>query len=261
MTKQIEEYSVGQLARLSGTSVRTLHHYDELGLLKPAYVGENGYRHYRRAELLRLQEILFYRSVDMTLAEIADVLNGPEPPVDRLLRHRERLAEQARKTADMLNTLDATIAHLQGDRTMAIEDLYKPFTAERQAEHEAWLIETYGGDMAERIAASRIAVETLPEGLEGAMADLRNIEGRLVAAFEAGADPASEALHDTLEDHRGLMARFWGQDCSAEAFEGLAEMYRTHPDFIARYEQLSPTFSEWLPNAMIAHAIRLRGSA
>ncbi len=83
MKTRIEEYSVGQLARFAGVSVRTLHHYDDVGLLKPAHVGANGYRLYRRAELLRLQEIMFYRDVGMLLDDVGRLLDGPENAVER----------------------------------------------------------------------------------------------------------------------------------------------------------------------------------
>ncbi|TQV77949.1 MerR family transcriptional regulator [Denitrobaculum tricleocarpae] len=257
MKTQIEEYSVGQLARLSGVSVRTLHHYDEIGLLKPAYVADNGYRFYRRAEWLRLQEILFYRDAGLPLAEAARLLDEPVTAIERLLRHRNHLQEQNRRTAQIIDTLTATIDHLEGKRDMEINELYKPFSASRQAEYEAWLTSEYGAEMAAGIAASKASVEKLPEGMAGAMAQLREIESDLVASYEAGGAPDADRLHDQLERHRDWVEQMWGRACDAEAFAGLADMYWSHPDFVARYEKLSPRFSGWLPAAMKAHAARL----
>ncbi len=254
MKTPIEEYSVGQLAQISGVSVRTLHHYDSIGLLKPAHVDPNGYRRYGRAQLLRLQEVLFYRAVGMALAEIGTVIDGQDDAIERLVRHREKLAAEAARTAAMLETLDATIAHLKGSQDMTDEDLYRPFPKDRQAAYESWLIENGGPDMRERIAASKAAIAELPEGIEGAMDRLRDIESRLVAAQRTGAEPQSSDLFDILEEHRQLMGRLWGDECTAEGYSGLADLYRTHPDFVARYEQLENGFSEWLPAAMKAHA-------
>lgn len=254
---QARDYSVGQLARHSGVSVRTLHHYDHIGLLKPAHLAENGYRIYGHREALRLQEILFYRDVGMSLTEIATILDAPVDAVDRLMRHRTRLAAEAKRTTKIIETLDATIAHLKGEQDMTAEDLYRPFSAARQAQCQDWLVSTYGDDMAERIEASNAAIQHLPDGMEGAMARLEDIETRLVGAFEAATDPSSDQIHNVLEDHRRLMAQFWGQDCPPEGYDGLAKLYRSHPDFVARYERLSPKFSEWLPLAMEAHAARL----
>ena len=94
----MKDLTVKQLAAISGVTVRTLHHYDEIGLLKPAHTGENGYRYYGRRELLRLQQILFHRELGITLSEIADLLaREGDDQVGVLMRQRERLeAERAR---------------------------------------------------------------------------------------------------------------------------------------------------------------------
>ncbi|MEO1160563.1 MAG: MerR family transcriptional regulator, partial [Pseudomonadota bacterium] len=185
MKTRYEEYSVGQLARLAGVSVRTLHHYDDIGLLKPAHVGANGYRLYGRIELLRLQEIMFYRDVGLSLDEVERLLDGPANAVERLIRHRDRLQEDSLRTARIIDTLNATIAHLKGEKDMALNDLYTPFSDRRQAEYEKWLVNEYGPDMAARIATSKAAVEQLPDGMAGAMQRLKDTETRLVAAYEA----------------------------------------------------------------------------
>ena len=93
-------YTVKQLARLSGVSVRTLHHYDEIGLLRPALIGENRYRYYGREELLRLQDILFHRELGVPLQEIGKLLALQRSDRVAILReHRERLAERVETTA------------------------------------------------------------------------------------------------------------------------------------------------------------------
>jgi len=210
MNTRIEEYSVGQLARLAGVSVRTLHHYDDVGLLPPAHVRPNGYRLYRRPEMLRLQEIMFYRDVGLSLTEIGDLLDGPTDAVGRLVQHRERLQQQHHRTAEIIDTLDATIAHLKGERDMALTDLYKPFSSEKQAEYEAWLMAEYGADMAARIATSKAAIDALPDGMEGAMAQLEAVESNLVALYENGLSPDSDQNHEALDQHRAFVAQMWG---------------------------------------------------
>lgn len=257
MSQRITEHTVGQLAQLSGVSVRTLHHYDAIGLLTPAYVGINGYRLYGRAEELRLQEILLYREVGMPLDQIGALLDSPVPALDRLIEHRAAVASALDRQHRVLETLDATIAHMKGATDMTTKDLYKPFSDKQQADYEAWLIKTYGADMANSIKASKQAVTDLPEGMAGAMQELKNIEADLVQRFEDDRAFDAPELHMICEEHRALMARLWGKDCPAEGYRGLGQMYLAHPDFVARYEALSPRFSDWLPKAMSAHADRL----
>jgi len=257
MTQRIEELSVGDLARKAGVTVRTLHHYDTIGLLKPRWTGANGYRLYGRDEALRLQEILFYRALGLTLADIAALLSGDADQLARLTAHRAALAAEVDRQQGLLATLDDTIAHLRGNKDMTTDDLYAPFSEEKQAEYEAWLVTTYGPEMAESIARSKDAVAELPEGMAGAMEEMRDLEAALAAAFEAGEAPESRAMHETCEAHRALMSRLWGRDCPAEAYAGLGQMYLGHPDFVARYERISPRFSQWLPATMAAHAERL----
>lgn len=261
MKQRVEQFTVGDLARHAGVSVRTLHHYDSVGLLKPLRVAENGYRIYSWDDAMRLQEIMFYREVGLTLKEIQAILDAPVNALDRLERHRERLQSRAERMTEMLKTLDSTIAHLKGSRDMNIDELYKPFSPEKQAEYENWLVREHGPDMASAIATAKGAISEIPDGMEGALGRLRAIESRLVEEYQAGTAFASDILHESLEDQRALMAEFWGRECDANGIEGLAQMYQSHPDFVARYEALATGFCEWLVNAMQAHAERLRSKA
>jgi len=247
MAERIEEYTVGELARAAGVSVRTLHHYDALGLLRPAHVAANGYRLYGRAEAERLQEILFYRAAGMALGEIAALLADGER-AGRLAAHRARLAGQLADMAAMLAHLDRALAATQGERSMTLDELYEPFAPERQEEYEAWLVATYGAEMAEAIAASTAHLGAAPEALDPRMAALREIEAALVAAYRAGVAPEAA----DLRAHRDWVGEMWGRPCTPEAHAALAETYLAHPDFIARYEALSQGFSQWLPAAMKA---------
>lgn len=261
MKQRIEQLTVGDLARQAGVSVRTLHHYDSVGLLKPMRVAENGYRLYSWADALRLQEIMFYREVGLSLKEIQAVLDTPVSAVDRLVRHRKRLQAQAERTTEMIKALDSTIAHLKGTREMTIDELYKPFGPEKQADYESWLVLEHGPDMSSAIATSKNALSEYPDGIEGALRCLKSVETRLVKEFEAGIASDSDSLFEILEEQRNLMTKFWGRECDAGGIEGLALTYQGHQDFVARYEALAPGFCEWLVDAMQAHAVRLRSGA
>ncbi len=257
--------TVRVLARIAGVSARTLHHHDAIGLLKPDHLGANGYRHYGPDELLRLQEILVLRELDMGLVEIARVLdlNGSDRAT-RLATHRDRLVADAAHRARLIATLERTIEHLQGRTNMTPEELYDGIAPERQADYEAWLIERYGDDMPARIENARRVGAAGPDGGagldSGVMAELARIEGEFVGAFDAGVAPGAPATIPHLEAHRVWVADRWGRDCDADAYAGLADLYRSHADFITRYEALAPGFSSYLPDAMYAHSRRISGN-
>ena len=161
MTKLL---TVKQVAKLSGVSVRALHHYDEIGLLKPASIGRNRYRYYGQDELLRLQQILLHRELDFPLGEIGVILDDPDfDQLAALHRQRDKLAGQAKRYARLVRTVDRTIASLKGDETMRNAELYKGISPEKQAEYEAWLIDRYGGDLPQHITSSRKKYEALGE--------------------------------------------------------------------------------------------------
>lgn len=122
-------YTVKQLAALSGVSVRTLHFYDDTGLLKPAYVGTNGYRFYEEPQLLTLQQILFYRELGLELKQIKQVLGRADfERAAALQSHRQVLEEKLTRTRSLLGTIDKTIAHLKGRKKMTTEEMFVGFS-------------------------------------------------------------------------------------------------------------------------------------
>lgn len=258
MTKAL---TVKQLAAISGVTVRTLHHYDEIGLLKPAYVGENGYRYYERSQLLRLQQILFQREFGVPLNEIADLLDMEgEDQVGVLMRHRERLEAEAKRYADLIQTIDRTIDGIKGHDDMKNADLYRGFSAEKQAEYEAWLIERYGDPMKAEIERSRKAMAKMSEAEQkAAMQELHDVEQALAEGLRRGVDPVSDVVDGMIRRHRAWVAAAWDKPCPPEAYIGLADLYLSHPDFVKRYETIEPGFADWLTSAMKAHAAREQG--
>ena len=254
----MSNYTVKQLARLSGVSVRTLHHYDEIGLLKPAFLGENRYRYYGREELLRLQDILFHRELGVPLQEIGRLLGREgRDRVAILSEHRAKLAERIESSRRLLTTIDRTIAELNGADTMNDKDLYHGFAPEKQAEYEDWLVENYGDGMRDRIEQSKDAVAKLgKEGMAAALAEGEAAEAGLAALFLAGADPSSAELDPLLDRHRAWVARMWDRECGREGYAGLADMYLAHPDFGTHFDKRGEGFTDWLTTAMKAYAAR-----
>ena len=129
-------YTIKQLADLAGVSVRTLHYYDEIGLLAPGAYGENGYRYYDADALLRLQQILFFRELDFRLDEIKAILDRPDFDVRRALEtHRVALEEKSARLKQLIETVDKTISRLKGESKMSDQELFGGFDEEKQAQY------------------------------------------------------------------------------------------------------------------------------
>jgi DNA-binding transcriptional MerR regulator len=254
----MKELTVKQLAAISGVTVRALHHYDEIGLLKPAHVGANGYRYYGRAEMLSLQRILFHRELGVPLGDIAGLLEMEgEDQVGVLLRHREKLQAERERFGMLINTIDRTVADIRGETPVANAELYKGFSAEKQADYEAWLVERYGDGMEQRIAQSKKAMAKMSEAEQQAMMDeLRDVETALAEGLKRGVDPASAPIDRLIVRHRAWVAAAWDRPCPPEAYAGLADLYQSHPDFVKRYETIAPGFTDFLVAAMKAHAAK-----
>lgn len=252
-------YTVSELAELAGISVRTLHHYDEIGLLRPARVGDNRYRYYGEEELLRLQQILIQRELGLSLGEIGAVLD--DPGFDRLqslVKQRERLEAEAKRYRRMLKTIDRTIAKLKGEKAMKDHDLYSGVVSpQKQAEYEAWLIERHGENVRAEIDANKIKTQSMPsDELVGLMQELKQIEDALAEAMREGAPPQARSLDPLIVRHRDWVAATWSKPCAPGAYANLADLYESHPDFVARYETIAKGFGAWLPAAMRAWARR-----
>jgi DNA-binding transcriptional MerR regulator len=122
-------YTVKQVAAMSGVSVRTLHFYDEAGLLKPAYHGTNGYRFYEEAQLLTLQQILLYRELGFELKQIKEILCRADfEKVAALQSHREVLRKNLRRARTLIETIEKTIQHLKGAKKMKNEEMFAGFS-------------------------------------------------------------------------------------------------------------------------------------
>src|SRR5262245_33795833 len=153
-------YTVKQVSAMSGVSVRALHFYDEVGLLKPAYVGANGYRFYEAAQLLTLQQILFYRELGFELKQIKKILSRPDfDKIAALESHRKLLHKNLSHTRKLIRTIDKTIEHLKGTKKMKNKELFSGFDPEQQARHEQYLIDRYGEGMRESIEKSKRRVK------------------------------------------------------------------------------------------------------
>ena len=126
-------YTVKQLGELAGVSVRTLHYYDEIGLLEPSSYGDNGYRQYDEDALFRLQQVLFYRELEFSLSEIAEIIEEPDFNVlESLQLHKQALQGETKRLKTLIQTIDKTMEHMKGKLEMSNREIFDGFTEEQQ---------------------------------------------------------------------------------------------------------------------------------
>jgi MerR family transcriptional regulator, thiopeptide resistance regulator len=245
-------YTVGDVSRMARVSVRTLHHYDEIGLVKPTSRTEAGYRLYAPRDLTRLQQVLFYRELGFALDEIARML--ADPAFDRrhaLLAQRALLVQKAEQAQALVQLVDKTLAALDQGEDMSHEDLFDGFDPS-QYEEEAQ--QRWGGTPELAECARKTSAYTKADweaiGAEGA-----EINDAFVAALDAGLSPRDLPAMDAAERHRQHISR-WFYACSFEVHVGLGEMYVADPRFAANFEPIRSGLAQYVCDAIRANAAR-----
>ncbi len=251
-------YTVKQLAVLSGVSVRTLHHYDEIGLLKPAHLGANGYRHYGRDELLRLQQVLFHRELGLSLDQISRLLDAPGfDRVETLKAQKLKLLADAKRCRRLARTIDETLAALKGETEMNDKTLYQGFEPEKQAEYEDWLAARHGEGIRKTIETSKRALaERSPAELEQLQAEYQTVEDGLAEALKHGAPADSAPVQALVRRHHAWVGEMWGRTPTRDGYVGLSQTYSAHPDFVARFEAKATGLTEYIGQAIQVFAER-----
>ena len=224
-------------------------------------MGENGYRYYGQAELLRLQQILFHRELGFRLEAIARILDDPGFDQAAALRtHRAALLAQAQRYRQLVRTLDQTLAALEGKTAMNDKATFRGFPPEKQAAHEAWLTDRFGDGVKTEIEDSKQRMHALSQGqFDGLVAELEVLEIEIAGAMAKGLPAASAAVGVLIARHHAWIARSWNRAPTAEAYRNLALIYEDNPDFRARYEGRAAGFTEYLVAAMRAYAEKALG--
>lgn len=245
-------YGIGEVARISGVTVRTLHHYDDIGLLVPAQRTDAGYRRYDDADLLRLQEILLGREQGLSLEDIRTALDDPHHDRRQALReHRRRLIERARRTDAMVRAVDTALAMLEGDEggSMSGHDFFNGFNP---AQYEDEAKERWGETDAYRESAKR--TKRYGPSQWGEIKDEQAaIYADALAALQAGvAADAPEAMA-IAERHRRSIER-WFYPCSTEMHTGLADLWEADERYAASMDAHGAGITAFLAAAVRANA-------
>jgi len=249
-------WTVGQLARLAGVTVRTLHHYDRIGLLRPRSTSDAGYRLYGPAELERLHLIRLYRDADVSLDDIHRLLDDPDfDRVSALQAHRDRLHQRLARTHALVATLDRLI---QQEQTMSqknenngLETIFRGFKPEvHAAEAEARWGDSHAFKTSQRRtarydAATWARIKAEQDGLEQDFAD----------ALAAGTPAEDPTVMDLAEQHRDHITR-WFYRCTPDIHAGLADMYVADPRFSKHYDDRAPGLAKYVSDAILANGLR-----
>ncbi len=245
--------TVGEVADAAHVSVRTLRHYDDIGLLLPARRTDAGYRLYGPAELERLHQVLLFRELGLALDDIAGLLDRPAADRRRaLLTHRTALEQRRRRTDAVIRAVDRAIDALERGETVKTDELFDGFEdfdhARFAGEAEERWGETAAWAESERRTKSYGKKDWAAMKLEA-----EDIMARFADLMAAGADPGSDAARALAEEHRRHIDR-WFYPCPPRMHVGLAGMYLADARFIAYFEDRAEGLAEYVAGAIEANA-------
>lgn len=249
------EYTVKQLSNLANVSVRTLHFYDEIGLLPPTRVGENGYRRYGDGAVLRLQQVMFYKELGLSLEEIAAVLDAPGFDVLQALEaHRRTLRQRLGRLQRLMLTVDRTIDQLKGGQPMKNEDLFVGFSDEEQAQLEAEAAALWGDSVRE---SGRRWRGCTPARRAQIMAEGQAVYETVMQQMSATPDaPEVQAAIGRWHQH---MRYFY--EPTVDVLRGLGQAYVEEPRFRAFFDKLKPGLAPFMRAAIEVYCDGLDASA
>jgi MerR family transcriptional regulator, thiopeptide resistance regulator len=251
----VSEYSVGDVARLAGVSVRLLHHYHDIGLLVPRGRTPAGYRRYGWAELERLQQVLAYRALGLDLGAIATILDDPAvDPVEHLRRRHAELTGQVDALRAQLAAIEKTVEARQMGIQLSAAEMFEVFGEHDPTRHEEEVRERWGETDAYRESRRRTGSYGKQDWLR-IKAEAEEIMARQAAVFRAGAAPDSVEAMDAVQAHRAHIDR-WFYPCGPEMHRGLGQMYVSDPRFTAHYEERAAGLAQWVAAAISANADR-----
>ena len=248
------EYTVQKLGRIAGISPRTLRYYDEIGLLKPKRINSSGYRIYGEAEVNRLQQILFYRELGVSLDSIKNIVTAPSFDGAKALReHYEKLLQKREQLNQLILNVEKTISMSEGRITMSDKEKFQGFKQNLLDENE----KKYGKEIREKYGENTIAksnekfMNMTEEQYNEVTKLAETIIEKLNQAMKTN-DPASELAMEVADLHKKWLCCYW-DTYSKEAHAGLAQMYVDDERFTAYYDKEQPGAAKFLRDAIFIY--------
>jgi len=247
--------TVSEVAKLANVSVRTLHHYDEIGLLKPSARSAAGYRLYGDGDLERLQQVLFFRELGFALEEIRRIVEDPQFDVRAALAmQRELLRERLARTHALVAAVEAALEAVEKGKPMTPEERFQVFGDFDPEQYEEETKQRWGETEAYR-QSKRRAKRYGKREWEQIKSEMDRIQRGFAAHLEAGRAAADPAVMDLAEEHRLHLQR-WFYDCPRAMHRGLGELYVSDPRFTANIDQLRPGLAQFMCDAFRANSGR-----
>ena len=242
--------TVGEVARLANVTIRTLHHYDEIGLVVPER-SDSGYRIYGGPQIDRLQEVLFFRELGFSLEDITAIVGEPTYARESALLRQRKLLEA--KTERLLAMLDAIDRAIQTDTTgesMNYEEKLEVFGDFDPTEYEDEAKERWGDSDAYKQSVKRTSQYTKDDWLRN-KAEVSEIYAAFVALMSNGVPPASDQAAQVVERHRAHISE-WYYDCSTEIHAGLGQMYVADARFTKNIDKHGEGLAAYMSEAIAA---------
>jgi DNA-binding transcriptional MerR regulator len=248
-------WSIQQAARISGVTARTLRYYDEIGLLRPARVGSNGYRYYERAQLLRLQQILLLRDLGLDLTTIGQVVDAQHDPIEALRRHHRRLLDERGRLDRLVTTVAATIKHLEEGTDMPAEHMFEGFEMSPGYldDLEARRVESTGSTEQPEIAeVKRNTADWSAQDWGEFNTEGHDLTRRMAVLLRDGVAADDAQTMAVLDEDLALQRKLWSPDKAG--YIALAEALQEPSELRSYYNAHDPRLAEYLREAMLAYA-------
>lgn len=242
-------YTVRQIAQLAGVSVRTLHYYDQIDLLKPGQIQENKYRLYGEPELRRLQQILFFRELDFPLQQIRNMLDAPDFSEQNALEDHKKLLQAKKKRIDrLITTIEHTLQSFQGgEQQMKTDDMFDAFSMDQIEQYKQEARDKWGHTNAYQQSTRRFKNAT-QEDYQRIAANWNRIITAYAGHKKAGKPITHPDVQQTVDEQYAYMQTFY--DCSYEMFRGIADLYVQDPRFTKTYEDVAPGLAQYVRDSI-----------
>jgi DNA-binding transcriptional MerR regulator len=250
----VDDYSIGAVAELAHLSVRTLHHYDEIGLVVPNGRTAAGHRRYSAADLRRLREVRYYRELGFALDDIARMLADPGATTDTHLRRQHRLLrDRMARDAELLRALEKEMEGRRMGISLTPEEQFEIFGSDKYTGEYAQEAERRWGDTAAWQESQRRTAAYTKDDWLAIKAEADEITAAFAAALREGAPPDGPRARAIAERHREHLSR-WFYECAPEFHRNLAGLYVADERFRGSYEDVAPGLAQYIHDAINANA-------